>query len=145
MENFNDYLGRILDRATYIQQDAHPTTKEAAGALRYAVLKCLEEEADMDVMVKYGDADACRDTYGQSNDRVWGVEHREGWTLFRVEPKEDLSPAQVETMHRHFLAIGAWYVGETEPIQEPEWTHYHYLWPNDHPVLQMLPEPPAGD
>lgn len=142
-DNLNDDLATILDIAASVQEDSKPR-KDAAAALRYAVLKRCEhpDHLGLPVLVKYGDAQAVREEMGVSNNRVWGAEMRDDWVLFRVEAEDDLTPGDWMALQRQFLAIGAWYVGEASPIHSGNWVHHHFLWPEDHPVLQYMPDPP---
>lgn len=141
----NEHLAAILDIATHYQQDPErPNLDEPEAALRYAVLDRIEDDLGLPVLVKYGDAQAVRREHGQSNDRVWGAKMPEGWTLFRVEPEEDLHIEVEEKVASQFLAIGAWYTGMAEPEPTPQRPEYQFLWPDDHPVLWYLPSPPSG-
>lgn len=143
MHSRNDHLDAILQLAEGLQYDGlpHGETGDPSSALRYAVAKRLEDDLDLPVVVKYGDADAVKETYGVEGSSVWGVDHPPGWSLFRVGVPGQMHAEQDELMHKQFLAIGAWYVGMAEDqLQE---THYHYLWPEDHPVVGSLP--PEGE
>jgi hypothetical protein len=139
----NVHLQEILELATDIYEDSddHEQTALAAGAIRHAILKRLEDPKNLgySVLVKYGDADAVKDEYGLEDDDVWGVPHPEGYTLFRVEERDHLHVGQVDRMHKQFQAIGAWYIGTTAGRPRPSETHHHYLWPDDHPVTALVP------
>lgn len=138
----NDDLQAILSIAADIRADRTNMTDPAA-AIRYAVLKRLEDpdHLGVPVMVKYGSAPDVRDEMGATDDPVWSVPMREDWTLFRVEPEGVPTPNLKRLVHRQFRAIGAWHVGTAAPRHSPSWMHYHYLWPEDHPVTEMVPGP----
>lgn len=140
--NRSEALKDILQLARDVadDSDSFEETSHARSAIQYAMLKRLEESGerrlDYPVVVKYGDANAVRESYGH-HDAVWGVPHPEGYILFRVMPLEQLHQEQVEKVRKQFQAIGAWYVGVTDCKATCE-MHHHFLWPKDHAVVRLL-------
>lgn len=131
----NGNLSRLLDRARDAREESE-TLPDAA--IRYALMMYLEDDLGLPITLKYGKEVAVRDKYGVEDDPVWEAPVGEGWTRFRVEPEgKTLDDDTEETVHRYMLAIGAWYLGITEPNFQPQ-PEYHYTWPDDHPVSRLL-------
>lgn len=140
-DTLNDDLAAILDLATEIQE-ADQTDREPAAALRYAVLKRIEDDLEFPALVKYGDADAVADEYGIEGDRVWHMADEADYTLFYVEPEETLHTEMRCRLDQQFLAIGAQYLGCPGTALHKRDLHRLYLWPEDHPILRWLPRTP---
>lgn len=101
---------------------------EQERSIPHAVLHELEDEHELPVVVKYGDADAIMSDYGADlciND----YPHDPGWLLFRLESR-GLTELERSICKDHMQAIGAWFIGWKD-------NEMHFLWPKDHPVQDM--------
>ena len=114
--------------------------RRRAEALRYAVLKRAEDELDLPALVKYGQSRSVKQTWGRDGPRVWeAVPDSQDHTLFYVEWETEPTRTQRQLLNRTMLAIGAWRVGEAGTADHPANTHTLFVWPNDHPVLSLVP------
>lgn len=139
MTGLDDNLSSIISLATEIlAEGSGAQTRSPDGAIRYALLTYLEDRTDLPVMVKYGDAGRSRETLGIEDDDVWAAVPSGNYTLFRIEQEEPFSHGDRSVLDRTMLAIGAWYVGSAGIRGDENWTHHLYVWPDDHPVVQML-------
>ena len=151
------YLSAILSEAERVaeqhDQIARSTDHPAHEYLRYAVLRLLEGEADETaadvpefdgVTVGYGADKAMCDSWG--NDVEWWetVPPRDGCTRFRIfypDEYEIVPGVMVDVM----AALGAWRVWTGSAVgcgsyDYRERREVHYLWPEDHPVEDLLQE-----
>jgi hypothetical protein len=122
MTHANYELERILELA-------RAETSQRDSAIKYAVLQRLEDELELPVLVKYGDADALYHEYGEPVSEMWSKVADQGAdvTLFRIEIQASENERIAKTMHhvnRVMLSIGATHIGEDS-------SDMFYLWPND--------------
>lgn len=114
-------------------------TDEADRGLPYAVLTHIEQRLDVGALVKYGDARAVKSNYGYA-DPVWdATPDSDECLLFRVEPTDGaFSADDIEAINLAFVTIGACFVGTAGHAGHHSDTHWHYVWPKDHPVTDLL-------
>ncbi len=155
------YLTTLLEEAEHVakqhDQIARTTDNQAHEYLRYAVLRVLEGEsghlpADWTpidgVTVGYGSDEAMYDSWGSSEDWWETVPPQEGCTRFRV-----FFPDDHQTGPRAIVdvigALGAWRVwtgcaAACGSYDHRERREVHYLWPEGHPVEELLHERLSG-
>ncbi|ACM58545.1 hypothetical protein HALDL1_00525 (plasmid) [Halobacterium sp. DL1] len=149
------YLSAVLDEAERVaeqhDQIARSADDPAHEYLRYAVLRLLEGETDEistdvpeigGVTVGYGEDEAMFDSWG--DDVEWWdiVPPREECTRFRI-----FYPDEYEIVPRVIVdvmaALGAWRVwagnaAACGSYDYRERREVHYLWPEGHPVEELL-------
>jgi len=155
------YLTTVLKEAEHVagqhDQVARTTDNQAHEYLRYAVLRVLGGEADHlsadltpidGVTVGYGSDDAMFDSWGSSEDWWETVLPYEACTRFRV-----FFPEDYQTVPRDIVdvmaALGAWRVWTGSAAVCGSYDHreireVHYLWPEGHPVEEVLHERLSG-
>ncbi|ELY84426.1 hypothetical protein [Natrinema gari] len=155
------YLSAVLEEAERVAEQhdeiARSTDHPAHEYLRYAVLRLLEGEADETtadvpeiggVTVGYGADDAMFDSWG--DDVEWWdiVPPREECTRFRI-----FYPDEYEIVPRVIVdvmaALGSWRVWAGNAAACGSYDHrerreVHYLWPDGHPVQELLHERLTG-
>ena len=155
-----DYLTTILEEAEHVaeQHDQVATAdSQAREWLRYAVLRILEGQADHlptnwtpidGVTVGYDIDNAMFDSWGSSEDWWETVPLQETCTRFRV-----FFPDDHQTVPRDIVdvmtALGAWRVWTGSAAACGSYDHrerreVHYLWPEGHPVEEVLHERLSG-
>ena len=157
----DDYLTTVLEEAEHVaeqhDQVARTTDNQAHEYLRYAVLRILEGQADHlptgwtpidGVTVGYGSDDAMFDSWSGSEDWWDTVPPQEACTGFRV-----FFPDDHQTVPRIIVdvmaALGAWRVWMGSAAACGSYDHrgrreVHYLWPEGHPVEEVLHERLSG-
>jgi hypothetical protein len=157
----DDYLTTVLEEAEHVAEQlyqvARTTDNQAHEYLRYAILRILEGQADHlptgwtpidGVTVGYGSDDAMFDSWGASEDWWETVPPQEACTRFRV-----FFPDDHQTVPRNIVnvmaALGAWrvWIGSAAACgsyDHRERREVHYLWPEDHPVEEVLHERLSG-
>jgi len=149
------YLTTVLEEAERVvkhhdqvaQSEDHPEHEY----LRYAVLRLLEGEADEisvdvpqidGVTVGYGEDNAMCDSWGDDVEWWESVPPQEECTRFRV-----FYPDEYETVPQVIVdvmaALGAWRVWTGSAAACGSYNHrerreVHYLWPEGHPVEDLL-------
>ena len=151
----------ILEEAEHIpkqhDQFARTTDNQAHEYLRYAVFRVLEGQADHlqtgwtpidGVTVGYGSDDAMFDSWSASEDWWETVPPQEACTRFRV-----FFPDDHRTVPRDIVevmtALGVWRVWTGNAAACGSYAHrerreVHYLWPEGHPVEEVLHERLSG-
>lgn len=140
--HINDDLAAMLNETKRLLADDDSEFKDPARALRYALLKRVEVELDLPVLVKYGESNAVCDGYGREGDQAWQMARQDDATLFYVEPKETLHAELEQVLIHQFASIGAWYVGKTGVKQHSGWLHLLFVWHDEHPIVNQLPSEP---
>ncbi|WP_018257208.1 hypothetical protein [Halomicrobium katesii] len=157
----DEYLTTILEEAEHVaeqhDQVARTTDNQAHEYLRYAALRILEGQTDHlptgwmpidGVTVGYGSDDAMFDSWSASEDWWETVPPQEACTRFRV-----FFPDDHETVPRDIVdvmaALGAWRVWTGSAAACGSYDHrerreVHYLWPEGHPVEEVLYERLSG-
>jgi len=157
----DEYLTTILEEAEHVaeqhDQVARTTDNQAHEYLRYAVLRILEGQADHlptgwtpidGVTVGYGSDDAMFDSWSASEDWWETVPPQEACTRFRV-----FFPDDHQTVPRDIVdamaALGAWRVWTGSAAACGSYDHrerreVHFLWPEGHPVEEVLHERLSG-
>ncbi len=155
------HLTTVLEEAEHVaeqhDQVARTTENQAHKYLRYAVFRVLEGEADLlpadwtpidGVTVGYGRDEAMFDSWGSSEDWLETVPPQEACTRFRV-----FFPDDHQTVPRDIVdvmaALGAWRVWTGSAATCGSYDHrerreVHYLWPEGHPVEEVLHERLSG-
>lgn len=136
--NPSDVLKRLIDTAARKQAEAHGEETKPEAAVRYAVLKRLEAELDLPVMVKYGDDEAVCKMYGRDDDQVWAIRGGEGYARFRIEHTATLQQKERRRIDKTMLAIGAMKLGDTGKTGNHTVMETHYLWPLDSPIVEIV-------
>lgn len=151
------YLPAVLEEAeqiaTHHDQVAHSTENTAHEYLRYAVLKLLEEgPSDPDitlpridnVTVGYGQDTAMFESWHTDVEWWTTVPPQEECTRFRI-----FYPIEHESVPRLIVdvmsALGAWRVWTGSAVDCGSYDHHerrevHFLWPQGHPVEDLLQE-----
>ena len=157
----DQYLTTVLKEAERVaehhDQIAQSTDHPEHEYLRYAVLRLLEGEADevsMDVpqidgvTVGYGEDDAMFDSWGDHIEWWETVPLQEECTRFRI-----FYPDEYETVPQIIVdvmaALGAWRVWSGSAAACGSYNHrerreVQYLWPEGHPVEEVLHERLSG-
>jgi len=151
------YLSVVIEEAERVaeqhDQIARSTEHPAHEYLRYAVLRLLEGEADETaadvpeidgVTVGYGADKAMFDSWGDDVEWWETVPPRDGCTRFRIfypDEYEIVPRVMVDVM----AALGAWRVWTGSAVACGSYDHrerreVHYLWPEGHPVEDLLQE-----
>ena len=143
--HINDDLAAMLNETKRLLADEESVFKDPARTLRYALLKRVEDDLDLPVLVKYGESHAVCDSYGRAGDQAWEMARQDDATLFYVEPEETLHAELEQVLIHQFASIGAWYVGKTGVQQHSGRLHLLFVWPDDHPVLSQLPAGPTDE
>jgi len=155
------YLSAVLNEAERVakqhDQVARSTDDPAHEYLRYGVLRLLEGETDETVaevpdidgvIVGYGEDKAMFDSWGSSEDWWETVPPQEACTRFRV-----FFPDDHQTVPRDIVdvmaALGSWRVwtgcaAACGSYDHRERREVHYLWPEGHPVEEVLHERLSG-
>jgi hypothetical protein len=151
----DQYLTAVLDEAERVadqhDQVARSTDNPAHEYLRYAILRLLEGESDdapadvpqIDgVTVGYGEDEAMFDSWSADVEWWETVPAQEACTRFRV-----FYPDEHETVPRVIVdvmgALGAWRVWTGSAAACGSYDHrerreIHFLWPEGHPVEELL-------
>ena len=151
------YLTTVLEEAEHVakqhDQVARTTDNQTHEYLRYAVLRVLEGESEHlpadwtpidGVTVGYGSDEAMYDSWGSSEDWWETVPPQVACTRFRV-----FFPDDHQTVPRDIVdvmaALGAWRVWTGSAAACGSYDHrerreVHYLWPEGHPVEELLHE-----
>ena len=155
------YLTTVLDEAERVakhhEQVAQSSDHPEHEYLRYAVLRLLEDEADETsvevpqidgVTVGYGEDDAMYNSWDADVEWWKTVPPQAECTRFRM-----FYPDEYEAVPRVIVdvmaALGAWRVWTGSAAACGSYDHrerreVHYLWPEDHPVEEVLHERLSG-
>jgi len=151
------YLITVLEEAEYVAEQHHQVARTADNQvheyLRYAVLRILEGQADHlptdwtpidGVTVGYGTDEAMFDSWDSSEDWWETVPPQESCTRFRVFFPDDHQTVP-RTIVDVMAALGAWRVWSGSAAACGSYDHrerreVHYLWPEGHPVEEVLHE-----
>ncbi|WP_148416388.1 hypothetical protein [Haloferax sp. KTX1] len=153
----DQYLTAVLEEAERVaehhDQVARSTDHPAHEYLRYAILRVLEGEPDATaenvppidgLTVGYGTDEAMFDSWGSSEEWWETVPPQDACTRFRV-----FFPDDQQTVPRVIVdvmaALGAWRVWTGSAAACGSYDHrerheVHYLWPEGHPVEELLHE-----
>ena len=151
----DQYLTTVLEEAERVAEHHDQVAQSGDNPyheyLRYAVLRLLEGEADElsvdvpqidGVTVGYGKDEAMFDSWGDDVEWWDAVPPQEECTRFRVfylDEHETVPRVIVDVM----AALGAWRVWTGSAAACGSYDHrerheVHYLWPEDHPVEDLL-------
>lgn len=153
----NRYLTAVLAEAEHIAKNhdlvARSTESHTHEYLRYAVLRLLEGQSEAvaerfpqadDVTVGYGRDKSMFDSWGSDVEWWETVSPRVECTRFRLFYPDDRTTVPrviIDVM----TALGAWRVWDGDAVACGSYDHrqrreVHYLWPDGHPVEELLQE-----